>query len=74
MYVGNGIASLREEKKLSQAKLAELIGISRPQLSLIENGHAIADYELVRKLAEALDCTAGDIYRPALLKMIRGGR
>lgn len=39
---------------LSQQKLASKIGISRPQLSLIENGKRNPSLEVLKKIAQEL--------------------
>ena len=69
--VGNGIRVMRKEAGLTQAQLAERLGISRPLLSFYENGRAIADYETVKRMANELDCTVGDLYRPAVMDIIQ---
>lgn len=38
LSIGNRIAQIRNKKGLSQLKFAQIIGISRPALSAIENG------------------------------------
>jgi transcriptional regulator with XRE-family HTH domain len=40
-------------------------------VSFFENGRALPDYEMIEKMAEALNCTVGDLYRPAMLDLIR---
>ena len=71
VYIGNGIQQIRDELKITQEDLAERLGISRTLLSFYENGRAIANWELVKRMAEELNCTVGDIYRPAILDMIK---
>ena len=73
LNVGNGIAAMRREKGLKQIELAERLGISQPLLSYYENGRALADWELVKQMAKELECTVGDLYRPALLEIIQRG-
>lgn len=70
-YLGNGIRAVRDEAKMTQQQLADKLGIQRTLLSFYENGRAIPEYSLVQKMAEALGCTVGDLYRPALLDLIR---
>lgn len=48
---------------LTQAELAELVGISDGQVSKIENGKSGAAPGTLRKLAEALGCTVADFER-----------
>jgi len=70
-YIGNGIQAMRREIGMSQRELADRLGIPRYQLSHLENGRVIADWETIKKLAEILGCTLGDLYRPAVLDLIR---
>lgn len=70
-YLGNGIRQVRDEAQMTQQQLADKLGIRRTDLSYYENGRAIPDYELVKRMAEALGCTVGDLYRPAILELIR---
>jgi len=71
LQIGNGITFMRNEAQMSQEGLAERLGIPRYQLSYYENGRAIADWETVKAMADVLICTMGDIYRPALLEIIK---
>lgn len=72
-YVGNGIRQVRDEAHISQEKLAELLGIKRYELSYYENGRTIPSFDTVLKMAEVLGCTVGDLYRPAILELIKRG-
>lgn len=58
----NRLTVIRAEKKLSQAELAEMAGISRTTLSQIENEKATPDGETIAKLVKALGVPAGDIF------------
>jgi len=71
VYIGNGIQVVRKEAQMTQQELADKLGIPRPLLSYYENGRSIPDYQLVVSMAEALGCTVGDLYRPAILELIR---
>ena len=71
MRVGNGIRMMRKEAGLTQAQLAERLGISRTLLSFYETGRTIADWETVKKMAVELNCTVGDLYRNALIDIIQ---
>ena len=70
-YIGNGIQQMRREAGMTQQALADAIGVERYQLSYFENGRCLADWETVQKLSKTLGCTVGDIYRPAILDVIR---
>ena len=50
--------TLAEEKKLTQAQLADMIGIRRQTVSLYFNGQSIPDSEILRRIAESLDVSA----------------
>lgn len=52
----NELRSLREQKGISQEKLAEMTGLSRVAISNLENGKSSeAKLSTLKKLAEALD-------------------
>lgn len=70
-YVGNGIQAVRKEAHMTQQELADKLGIQRTLLSFYENGRALPDYCTVQQIAEILGCTVGDLYRPAILELIR---
>ncbi|MGB9153267.1 MAG: helix-turn-helix transcriptional regulator [Alphaproteobacteria bacterium] len=50
---------LRLEKGLSHNKLATLAGVTRPAISLIENGKRIPTLIVCLKIAHALDISLG---------------
>lgn len=50
------IKKARKAKKLSQAKLAEIAGLSQVAISLIETGKTVPNAETRRRLEQALDC------------------
>ncbi|MCP9331889.1 helix-turn-helix transcriptional regulator [Lentilactobacillus hilgardii] len=58
----NNVRVIREYKKISQTKLAELAGISRPGLSTIENNHKQASLETAGKIADALNMSVDDVF------------
>lgn len=53
--VGDRICELRSEQKLSQKKLAELLGVSRQAVSKWESGQSSPDTLNLIRLAEVLD-------------------
>ncbi|GFO59095.1 hypothetical protein GMST_14200 [Geomonas silvestris] len=55
MSVGKRIAAKRKEKKLTQASLAEAVGVSTPFISQIEGDNRKPSYGLVLKIAHILD-------------------
>jgi putative transcriptional regulator len=52
--LGNRLRELRAERDLTQAALAELVGVSRKTVNTIENGVFIPSTLLALKLARAL--------------------
>ena len=56
MFVGFKIKKLREEKKLSQPELADILKISQSDLSKIENGRTKKiDFQLMDKVCKEFD-------------------
>lgn len=64
--LGEKIEIARKRKKLSQAKLAELVGVSRASISLYETGGGDPSYKVLSKLAEVLEMSL-----PALAGMFQ---
>jgi transcriptional regulator with XRE-family HTH domain len=62
--VGKQIRHLREQRKLSQAALAETSGISRNTLSLIERGQTSPTVATLKSLAEALSVDINAFFLP----------
>ena len=59
----NRLKEVREEKNISQEKLAELSGISRQTISKIETDPEFnARVDTLKKLAEALETNFHDIF------------
>lgn len=59
--LGRRIRSLRNERGIYQADLAEKAGISRITLSRIENGRMDPGFRIVAKLARALGVSLADL-------------
>lgn len=51
----------RKSKDLTQAQLAEIVGVSASAISQYENGHKFPSFEIALKIAEALDCESADL-------------
>ena len=60
--IENNLFKIRKEMKISQHKLAKNVGISRPYLSRIENGHVKPSTEISYKIARSLGKTIEDIF------------
>lgn len=61
--IAERIKHFRESANLTQEKLAELIGISRNQMSNIECGNNKLSYKTLRKLCDALDICPCELIR-----------
>ncbi len=55
--IGRFLAQLRKEKSLTQAQLAEMLGVSDRSVSRWENGATMPDISLFVPLCDALDMT-----------------
>lgn len=51
-FWGDFVAMMRRKRRIDQATLAKALGIKRPYLSAIENGHSQPSLALVVALAE----------------------
>jgi transcriptional regulator with XRE-family HTH domain len=58
---GERLRALRREKGLSQGELADLAGINRSYLSVLENGRSSPTIEVVEKLAHGLNVSVWDL-------------
>ncbi|PWG78105.1 helix-turn-helix domain-containing protein [Pararcticibacter amylolyticus] len=59
--VGQRIIQIRQDKKLSQEKFAELVDIDTRQLGRIERAEHNSSISLVKKIADALNISVGSI-------------
>ena len=60
--LGNRLRELREAKGLTQAQLADLIGVSRKTVNTVENGVFVPSTVVALKLAGALGCTVEELF------------
>ncbi|MGP1353335.1 MAG: helix-turn-helix transcriptional regulator [Parasphingopyxis sp.] len=58
----NRIRVLRAEKKLSQAALAEMCGVSRQAINTIENGRHDPSISLAFRIADALEREIQEVF------------
>lgn len=58
----NKIAEYRLKKGITQQKLADMTGVSRTHLGLVERGVSDPSVKLVKKIAKALNCKVSDIF------------
>lgn len=59
----NRIRVLRAEKKISQADLADLTGVSRQAINAIENGKHEPSLSLGFKISQALNININDLFQ-----------
>ena len=52
----------RTQAKLTQAELADLVGVSRKTINTIENGIFTPSTTLALTLADELDCSVHDLF------------
>jgi putative transcriptional regulator len=58
----NRLRELRAERDLTQAALAEMVGVSRKTINTIENGVFVPSTLLALKLAQALGLAVEDMF------------
>lgn len=59
--VGQFLKELRNEKGITQAELAERLGVSNRSVSRWENGTTMPDFDLLMELAKYYDLEVGEI-------------
>jgi len=59
--IGLFLKELRSEKSITQAELAELLGVSNRSISRWENGTTMPDFDLLIELAKYYDVEVGEI-------------
>lgn len=60
--LGNRLREFRAERDLTQAALAEAVGVSRKTINTVENGVFVPSTTLALRLAEALGCRVEDVF------------
>lgn len=58
----NTIRVLRAERRISQAELAELVGVSRNSINSVENGKFDPSLPLAFRIAHVFECSVEDIF------------
>lgn len=61
MYIAKNLRYLRRRARLSQAALAQHVGLSTNGLSRYEQGHATPGAEMLERLAHALGATPDEL-------------
>ncbi len=59
--VGQFLKTLRNEKSITQAELAEILGVSNRSISRWENGTTMPDFDLLIELAKYYEVEVGEI-------------
>ncbi|MGA0136185.1 MAG: helix-turn-helix transcriptional regulator [Ilumatobacteraceae bacterium] len=59
--VADRLTALREERGLSQARLAELAGVDRKTINRIENGHFSPSLDTLTRLSVVLKCRLSEL-------------
>ncbi len=59
--VADRLMALREERGLSQARLAELAGVDRKTINRIENGHFSPSLDTLTRLSVVLKCRLAEL-------------
>lgn len=76
----NNLAKFREERRLSQDDLADMIGSSQPTIQRAESEHGSAKLDTYKRCADALGVTLSDIFtdrseiEDALLRVFRNAK
>jgi DNA-binding XRE family transcriptional regulator len=63
-YVGNKVKEMRKASKLNQVQIADYLGISRVNLTNIENGNNGTSFVSIYKLCCLFGCQLSDIFPP----------
>lgn len=61
IVTGKFITQKRKEKNLTQAQLAEKLGVSNKTVSKWENGKCMPDYSIIEHLCKELDITIAEL-------------
>ncbi len=61
--LGMRIKEFRENRKFTQDKLAEMVGIDPKHLSRIENGRNYPSFETLEKILDSLNVSYEDIFK-----------
>lgn len=61
LYIGSFITKKRKEKNMTQAALAERLGVSNKTISKWETGKCMPDYSVIEPLCKELDITVAEL-------------
>ncbi len=60
--IGNSVKKYRAQKGITQAELAEMVGIARVSILSIEKGHHIPTIDTALRLGKALGTSLEDLF------------
>ena len=60
-FIGNRIRAVRMEKKMTQAQLAEAVGVGVTHISHIETGNTIPSLQTLLDIINVLGCSADEL-------------
>lgn len=60
--IGSNLRDVRQARSLTQAQLAELVGVSRQTINYIEQGTYCPSTKLALQLAQELDVAVEDLF------------
>ncbi|MBI3152919.1 MAG: helix-turn-helix transcriptional regulator [Chloroflexi bacterium] len=60
--VGNNLKEIRTKLRMTQAELAELVGVARVSIIAIENGRFIPTIETALRISQALNVSVEKIF------------
>ncbi len=61
MNIGENLKRLRKARGLTQAALAEAVGVGAPMIAQIERGTKALSVQLAVAIAQTLHCTVGEL-------------
>lgn len=69
-YIVNRVVEMRKARKISQAQLATLLGVSNAFIGQVETPHHASKYNInhLNKLAIILNCSLADFMPPEPLR------
>ena len=66
--IGKFISKCRKEKRLTQSKLGEKLGVSSKAVSKWETGRSMPDISIMQKLCNILDISLNDLFAGEKIK------
>lgn len=61
-FLGSRIRAIRQERKITQEKLAEAAGVGVTHISHIETGNSVPSLQTLVDILNALDCSADELF------------